>query len=67
MRFIITYFRKKKTKVIITGSTLKALVMLIAISKALAEKISVEKRISIKESMEFIVECILDENGKPTN
>jgi len=57
---IIAYSRNKKSKVKVISNTLTSLTLLVAISKLLAAKISKEKKISIKEAENFVVECIKD-------
>ncbi len=60
MGIIVAYSKNKKAKVKAIGKTLNLLTLLVSISKCLTEKISEEKKISIKDAENFIVECIKD-------
>ncbi len=60
MGIVIAYSKKEKVKVKAVGRTLNSLTLLVAISKLLAVRISEEKKISIKEAENFVVECIRD-------
>ena len=56
----MTYIKYKKAKIKTIGNTLKLLTLLVSISKYLAERISNEKGISLKESENLVVDCIKD-------
>lgn len=60
MGIIIVYTKKEKAKVKVLGKTLNLLTLLAAISKCLAERISNEKRVSLKEAENVVVDCIKD-------
>ena len=59
MGIIVTY-KNKKAKIKTIGNTLKLLTLLVSISKYLAERISNEKGISLKEAENLVVDCIKD-------
>ena len=42
------------------GSTSNVLVMLVAISRLLVERVSKEKKVNIAEAENFVLECISD-------
>ncbi len=56
----MTYIKYKKAKIKTIGNTLKLLTLLVSISKYLAERISNEKGISLKEAENLVVDCIKD-------
>lgn len=60
MEIILSYSKNKKAKVRATGKTLSLLTLLVAISKCLAERISEENGVSVKEAEDIIVDCIND-------
>ena len=60
MEIIVTYIKYKKAKIKTIGNTLKLLTLLVSISKYLAERISNEKGISLKEAENLVVDCIKD-------
>lgn len=60
MGIIVAYSKKNKAKIKIISNTLNSLKLLVAISKLLAARISEEKKISIKDAENFVVECIKD-------
>lgn len=60
MGIIFAYAKNIKAKVKVVGKTLDVLTLFIAISKCLAERISNEKDISVKEAEDFVIECISD-------
>ena len=60
MGIIVTYIKYKKEKIKTIGNTLKLLTLLVSISKYLAERISNEKGISLKEAENLVVDCIKD-------
>ncbi len=60
MGIIVTYIKYKKAKIKTIGNTLKLLTLLVSISKYLAERISNEKGISLKEAENLVVDCIKD-------
>lgn len=57
---IIAILKNEKTKVKALGKTLNLLVLLVAMSKCLAERISKERRISIGEAEIILIDCIKD-------
>lgn len=56
----MTYIKYKKAKIKTIGNTLKLLTLLVSISKYLAERISNEKGISLKEAENLVADCIKD-------
>ena len=60
MGIIVTYIKYKKAKIKTIGNTLKLITLLVSISKYLAERISNEKGISLKEAENLVVDCIKD-------
>ena len=60
MGIIFAILKNKKTKVKALGKTLNLLVMLVAVSKCLTERISKERRISIGEAEIILIDCIKD-------
>lgn len=60
MEIILSYSKNKKAKVRAAGKTLSLLTLLVAISKCLAERISEENGVSVKEAEDIIVDCIND-------
>jgi len=60
MNFISCLKVKQKAKVHMVGGTLSLLTMVVAICKAIAERISKEKGLNLDESIEFIAESIKD-------
>ncbi len=60
MGIIVAYLKNKKAKVKVISNTLNSLTLLVTISKLLAARISEEKKISIKDAENFVVECIKD-------
>lgn len=60
MKIIFAYTKNQKAKVKVAGKTLDLLALLVAISKCLAERISEENGVSVKEAEDIIVDCIKD-------
>lgn len=60
MKIIFAYIKNQKAKVKAVGKTLSLLTLLVSISKCLAERISEEKRVSLGEAEDIIVDCIKD-------
>lgn len=60
MKIIFATLKGEKAKVKVVGKTLNLLTLLVAISKCLAERISEEKRVSIEEAEDIVVDCIKD-------
>lgn len=60
MGIIFAYTKKQKAKVKAVGKTLDLLVLQVAISKCLAERISEEKGVSLGEAEDIVVDCIKD-------
>ena len=57
---VFAYIRNQKAKVKAVGKTLDLLVLQVAISKCLAERISKEQGVSLKEAEDIVVDCIKD-------
>lgn len=60
MRFIMCFQKKHKVKVINKSNTLDSLVMLVAICKAVTEKIAIEKGMKMEEALRFVVDSICE-------
>lgn len=60
MGILIAFTKNQKAKIKAVGKTLNLLTLLVAISKYLAERISIEKRVSIEKAEDIIVDCIKD-------
>lgn len=60
MKVIFATLKCEKAKVKAIGKTLNLMTLLVAISKCLAERISAEKGVSMKEAEEIVVDCIKD-------
>lgn len=60
MEIIFAYTKNQKAKVKAVGKTLDLLVLQVAISKCLAERISEEKEISLDKAENIVVGCIKD-------
>lgn len=60
MGIVIAYSKSKKAKVKAIGKNLNLLALLVTISKCLAERISKEKGVSMKEAEDIVVDCIKD-------
>lgn len=60
MGILIAFTKNDKAKVKAAGKTLSLLSLLVAISKCLAERISSEKKVSLEEAENIVVDCIKD-------
>ncbi len=60
MGIVFASSKNKKAKVKATGKTLDLLTLLVAINKCLAEKISEERNMDVKDAETFIINCISD-------
>ena len=60
MKVIFATLKGEKAKVKAIGKTLNLMTLLVAISKCLAERISAEKGVKMKEAEEIVVDCIKD-------
>jgi len=60
LKIIFAYIKNQKAKVKAVGKTLNLLTLLVSISKCLSERISEEKRVSLGEAEDIIVDCIKD-------
>lgn len=60
MEIVFAYTKNQKAKVKTTGKTLDLLTLLVAISKCLAERISKEKGVGVKEAEDIVIDCIKD-------
>lgn len=60
MKVIFATLKGEKAKVKAIGKTLNLMTLLVAISKCLAERISAEKGVNMKEAEEIVVDCIKD-------
>lgn len=60
MEIVFAYTKNQKVKVKATGKTLDLLTLLVAISKYLAERISIEKGMSLEKAEDIVVDCIKD-------
>lgn len=60
MGIIFAFEEKQKSKIRAAGRTISLLVLLVAISKCLSERISKEKGVSLEKADEIVVDCIKD-------
>lgn len=60
MEIIFSHLKNKKAKVKAVGKTVNLLVLLVAISKCISGRISEEKRVSLSEAENIVVDCIKD-------
>lgn len=60
MEIIFAYTKNQKAKVKVTGKTLSLLTLLVSISKFLAERISIEKAVSLEKAEGIVVDCVKD-------
>lgn len=60
MKIIFAFTKNKKAKVKAVGKTLDLLILLVAISKCLSERISEEKGVGLDEAENIIIDCIKD-------
>lgn len=60
MEIVFAYIKNNKAKVKAVGKTLNLLILLVSISKCLAERISEEKGVSLDEAENIVVDCIKD-------
>ena len=58
MGIVFAYTKNQKAKVKAVGKTVSLLTLLVAISKCLAERISKERGVSLKETEDIVVDCI---------
>lgn len=60
MRFIMCFQGKYRVKILNKSKTLDSLVMLVAICKAVTEKIAIEKGMKTEEAFRFVVDSICE-------
>lgn len=60
MGILIAFIKKEKAKVKVVGKTLNLLILTVAISECLAERISEEKGMSLERAEDIVVDCIKD-------
>lgn len=60
MGIIFAYSRNKKAKIKAIGGTLNLLTLFVAISEYLAERISIEKGVSLEKAENIVIDCIKD-------
>lgn len=60
MKVIFATLKGEKAKVKTIGKMLNLMTLLVAISKFLAERISEEKGVSMKEAEDIVMRCIQD-------
>ena len=60
MGIIVAFTKNDRSKVKTVGKTLNLLTLLVSISKRLAERISVEKEVSLEKAEDIVVDCIKD-------
>ncbi len=60
MGIILTYSKNGKAKIKTIGNTLNLLTLFVSVGKYIAERISAEKGISLKEAENIVVDCIKD-------
>jgi len=57
---ILCLKKSQKGKVFARGNTLNLLLMIVAISKAVAERIAIEKNLDIDQAIRFLCDCIVE-------
>lgn len=60
MKIIFVHTKKQKAMVKVVGKTLSLLMLFVAISKCLAERILKEKETGVKEAEDIVIDCIKD-------
>lgn len=60
MGIVFAYTKNQKVKVKAVGKTLSLLILVVAISKCLSERISKEKGVSLEQAEDIVVDCIID-------
>lgn len=60
MGIVFAYTKNQKAKVKAVGKTLSLLILVVAISKCLSERISKEKGVSLEQAEDIVVDCIID-------
>ena len=60
MGIVFAYTKNQKAKVKVVGRTLSLVALLVAISKCLAERISKEKGVGVKDAEDIVIDCIKD-------
>lgn len=60
MEIVFACSKNKKAKVKAVGKTLNLIILLVAISKCLVERISEEKGVSLEKAEDIVVDCIKD-------
>ncbi len=60
MEIIVSYLKKENAKVKAVGKTLNLLMLLVSISKCLAERIAKEKGVSLGKAEDIVVDCVKD-------
>lgn len=60
MGILIAFIKKEKVKVKAVGKTLNLLILTVAISKCLAERISEERGVSLEKAEDIVMDCIKD-------
>lgn len=60
MKIVFAYIKNQKAKVKAVGKTLDLLVLHVAISKCLAERISEEKGVNLEEAENIVLDCVKD-------
>lgn len=63
MGILICIKGKNKVKIFRIGNTVNLLTMAVAVCKSIAEKVAIEKRISLHHAMIFTLECIENTNN----
>lgn len=60
MGILLAYTKNNKAKVKATDKNLDLLLLLVAISKCLTERISEEKGVSLEKAEDIVMDCIKD-------
>lgn len=60
MGILFAFTKNEKAKIKAMGKTFKLLIITVAISKCLAERISKENGVSLDEAENIVVDCIKD-------
>lgn len=60
LEIVFAYIKNNKAKVKAVGKTLNLLILLVSISKCLAERISKEKGVNLEKAENIVADCIKD-------
>lgn len=60
MGFIFAFLKNEKAKVKVIGKNVETLSLLVAICKVIAERVALEKGVSVEAAESIVVDCIKD-------